>query len=96
MKIALKSERLRPDIDRLSALLLLSRPESALTMAASLDVRDLNEWELAHLEGISVRTLQKWRLNGGGPPFRRQGGIRYPVRLWLEWRESGIRGPSSD
>jgi hypothetical protein len=85
------SRRLRPSLPRFAALLLVPSLSDALVIAEQLDVRDLNEWEVAHLEGVSVRTVRNWRLRGGGPPFRNQGGVRYPVRQWLEWRETGLR-----
>ena len=84
------ARRLRPDLHQFAAVLLVPVSE-ALGLAGKLDVRDLNEWELAHLEAVSVRTVRNWRLRGGGPPFRNQGGVRYPVRQWLEWREQGLR-----
>ena len=41
--------------------------------------------------GFSVRTLQQWRVRGGGPPYvklgKQQGAVRYdPVAVdaWLE------------
>ena len=86
-----ETRRLRPGLPRFAALLLVSSLSDALAIAEEIDVRDLNEWEVAHLEGVSVRTVRNWRLRGGGPPFRNQGGVRYPVRQWLEWRETGLR-----
>ena len=43
----------------------------------------LTEAQVADLLGVSIRTLQAWRQNGGGPPFLRladegkRGAIRY-------------------
>jgi len=85
------TRHLRRDLQRFACLLLVPSLGAALEIAEHLDVRDLNEWEVAHLEGVSVRTVRNWRLRGGGPPFRNQGGVRYPVRQWLEWREMGLR-----
>ena len=40
--------------------------------------RLLREKEVAEIYGISVRTLQKWRCTGGGPPFvKANRSIRY-------------------
>jgi len=41
--------------------------------------RFLTEDELAELTGIAVRTLQKWRVFGRGPRFKKIGGtsVRY-------------------
>lgn len=54
--------------------------------------------EVAHLCGVEVRTLEKWRLRGGGPAFigisRRC--IRYRRRDVLEWIESRRRRSTSD
>lgn len=50
----------------------------------------IDEREAARILGISVRTLQTWRVTGGGPPFVKVGAaVRYnPDRLadWLEAR----------
>lgn len=40
----------------------------------------MSETELAEYWHISIRTLQSWRLNGGGPKFLKLGkAIRYSV-----------------
>ena len=50
----------------------------------------LNEHEAAVLLGVSVRTLQNWRLRGGGPPYQKLGSaVRYStfkLRAWIECR----------
>ncbi len=55
------------------------------------DLRDLTSRELAHLEQISVRTLEDWAERGDGPPFRKAGHKtsrrRYPLGGYLDWRE---------
>ncbi|MES2699070.1 MAG: helix-turn-helix domain-containing protein [Pseudomonadota bacterium] len=47
----------------------------------------LNETELARLLNLSKRTLQGWRLKGGGPTYEKQGrAVRYSktaVAAWL-------------
>tara|TARA_R100000789_G_scaffold64661_1_gene61096 strand:- start:59 stop:286 length:228 start_codon:yes stop_codon:yes gene_type:complete len=47
----------------------------------------INEQEAAALLGYSQRTLQGWRLRGGGPKFVKfsQRTIRYRVGDLLEW-----------
>ena len=53
------------------------------------DLRDLNETEVAYLERVSIKTVRDWRTNGTGPAYRNEAGIRYPI-LWLwEWRQKG-------
>jgi hypothetical protein len=54
------------------------------------DYRDLTSRELAHLEQVSVRTLEDWAERGDGPPFRKAGRKtsrrRYPLGDYLDWR----------
>ena len=38
--------------------------------------RYLDETALAHRLGVSKRTLQRWRVEGGGPPYVRLGPRR--------------------
>jgi predicted DNA-binding transcriptional regulator AlpA len=49
--------------------------------------------------GFSVRTLQQWRVKGGGPPFLKLGSsVRYdPARVdeWLNARVHTNTGPSA-
>ena len=48
----------------------------------------LTESETAELLGISERTLQAWRVHGGGPAFVRIGRtIRYRRQDVLDWIE---------
>lgn len=38
---------------------------------------------------ISVRTLNNWRSQGGGPPFRKIGGkVLYPATELEQWEKS--------
>ncbi len=50
--------------------------------------RLIDEHETATLLGLSVRTLQAWRLRSEGPAFVRLGrAVRYQrgeIRLWIE------------
>ncbi len=55
------------------------------------DYRDLTTRELAHLEQISIRTLEDWAERGDGPPYRKSGPKnarrRYPLSSYLDWRD---------
>src|ERR1700724_1655922 len=71
----------RPDLHRLIALLTLPTWSEVLRWAAPLevDLRDLVEAEVAYAERVTVKTAQRWRSDGDGPPYRNEVGIRYPV-----------------
>jgi predicted DNA-binding transcriptional regulator AlpA len=61
----------------------------------------LNEVELAEWLNISRRTLQGWRLRGGGPAYEKFGrSVRYgisKVRAWIAERErTSTSAQSSD
>ena len=60
--------------------------------------RLINENEAAHFLSYSVRTLQNWRVRGGGPEFIRVSGrsIRYRRRDLIAWCESHKRVSTSD
>jgi len=47
----------------------------------------LSEQEIAERLGIARRTLQRWRQQGGGPPFTRlsERRIAYPVAEADRW-----------
>ena len=49
--------------------------------------RFLSEREVSDLTGLSVKTLQRWRLLNMGPPYRKFGGaVRYgeaDVSKWI-------------
>jgi len=85
--------RVRPGLQSVLALLVV-KPTLAevLAVAERLDLRDLSEYEISWLEGVSVRTVRDWRLRGAGPNYRHGGGIRYPIRWYLEWREANRQG----
>jgi hypothetical protein len=80
----------RIGIHRITAALALS-PSFAelLRYADALDLRDLKEIELAYVEGVSLKTVQRWRTQGTGPEYRCEAGISYPIRWLWEWRERG-------
>jgi hypothetical protein len=54
--------------------------------------------EAAYLAAVSVRTLEAWRLHGGGPPFIAIGrrAVRYRRRDLLDWMEARRRRSTSD
>jgi hypothetical protein len=54
--------------------------------------------EAAYLIAASTRTLEAWRLHGGGPPFIGLGrrAVRYRRRDLLEWIEARRRRSTSD
>ncbi len=54
--------------------------------------------EAAYLIGCSGRTLEAWRLHGGGPPFIQLGrrAVRYRRRDLLGWIEARRRRSTSD
>jgi len=83
-------KEVRPGIRQLAAVLALS-PSLAevLRLSEALDFRDLKEGEIAYLEEVHVHTIRRWRMLGTGPEYRNHGSIRYPVRLYWEWRERG-------
>jgi predicted DNA-binding transcriptional regulator AlpA len=47
----------------------------------------LNENQAAEFLGLSTRTLQAWRVRGGGPPFVKIGrSVRYQRRVLIEFQ----------
>jgi hypothetical protein len=53
----------------------------------------LNEKEVSERIGIGVRTLQRWRLESQGPPFRKIGGsVRYAVTDLCAYLDARPRG----
>jgi predicted DNA-binding transcriptional regulator AlpA len=49
----------------------------------------LNENQAAELLGFSVRTLQSWRMHGGGPRYVKVGrAVRYPRRELVAFQQS--------
>ena len=53
----------------------------------------LNEKQVAEIMGISVKTLQRWRLFGEGPEWRKFGSaVRYPADALKAWIETVPRG----
>ncbi len=58
----------------------------------------IDEHHAALILGYSVRTLQNWRVRGGGPKFIRVSArsIRYRRRELIEWADANIRCSTSD
>ncbi|MEK7752847.1 MAG: helix-turn-helix domain-containing protein [Acidobacteriota bacterium] len=55
----------------------------------------LTDTELARRWRLSVSTLRKWRLRGGGPPFVRLGrAVRYDLRTLENWLAASTVGAS--
>jgi predicted DNA-binding transcriptional regulator AlpA len=47
----------------------------------------LNENQAAEFLGVSVRTLQAWRVRGGGPPYVKIGrAVRYQRRALIAFQ----------
>jgi predicted DNA-binding transcriptional regulator AlpA len=56
----------------------------------------LNEKQVAEILGISVKTLQRWRLFGEGPAWKKFGAaVRYPVAALQAYIESAPHGGDS-
>lgn len=57
----------------------------------TLSPRYLRETDAADILSVSIRTLQGWRLKGGGPPFVRFGScIRYKLNELCDWAERQV------
>jgi len=84
-------EGVRPDLYRLLAILTLPSWEEVIRWSAllDLDLRDLVEIEVAHAERVTVKTVQRWRGDGEGPPYCNKAGIRYPISWYWDWRRKG-------
>jgi predicted DNA-binding transcriptional regulator AlpA len=58
-------------------------------MSAKAMLRFLSEREVSDITGLSVKTLQRWRLLNMGPPYRKFGGaVRYGEADISNWIES--------
>ena len=60
--------------------------------------RLITEHEAAAFIGYTIRTLQNWRVRGGGPKFVRVSSrsVRYRPRELIEWADSRLRASTSD
>jgi len=60
--------------------------KSTKTSVAEVRPCFVSERDLAVMSGISVKTLQGWRLRGLGMPWRRFGGaVRYSIQDFEKW-----------
>ncbi len=58
---------------------------------------NLDTRQAGPIVGLSPRTLEKLRVYGGGPRFRKHGrSVRYARRDLLEWSEQQARVSTSD
>jgi hypothetical protein len=57
------------------------------------DYRDLTSRELAHLEQVSIRTLEDWAERGDGPPYRKAGRKTSRRRYPSVTTSTGAFGP---
>ena len=59
--------------------------------------RRLTETEAAEVLNVSPRTLQQWRVRGGGPPFAKLGAlVRYDPETLAAWICAQTRSNTSD
>ena len=60
-----------------------------MTNTTGIDIEAaVSEVTAAKLMGLSVRTLQAWRVRGGGPRFMRFGrAVRYRRRALIEYMD---------
>ena len=57
----------------------------------------LNENQAAEFLGLSVRTLQAWRVRGGGPSYVKIGrAVRYRRRALVSYQESHTVSSTSE
>ncbi len=77
-----------------AALLLDFSDEQILDLGRKgVDLRDLSEAEVSWLEDLKVKTVQSWRRDGSGPPYRKQGSgerapVVYPILSLRDWRRA--------
>jgi predicted DNA-binding transcriptional regulator AlpA len=74
-----------------------ARETNAGNRSVSVQRRYLSERELAQYSGIGIRTLQRWRLFGQGPAYKKFGGmVRYDLPAFDTWAaaQPGGGGPA--
>src|SRR5207247_10268785 len=82
--------RLRPDISPLSS-------AAGVTSDFRAPEIFLTEGQLADLLKVSKRSIQRWRVEGRGPRFRRHGAaVRYALSDALAWSERHSFGSTSE
>jgi hypothetical protein len=56
-----------------------------------------NEMQAAIFLGVSVRTLQAWRVRGAGPPYVKAGrAVRYQRRALVAFQEQNTVSSTAD
>jgi molybdenum cofactor biosynthesis enzyme MoaA len=59
--------------------------------------RFLDTWDAARLLNLSHRTLEKFRVTGGGPVYRKLGRrVVYAIEDLERWAEEGRRRSTSE
>jgi predicted DNA-binding transcriptional regulator AlpA len=57
----------------------------------------LNEYQAAEFLGLSVRTLQAWRVRGGGPRYLKIGkAVRYQRRELVAYQKQHTVGSTAE
>lgn len=67
-------------------------------MSKLIDINDdlLTEEQAAEILGLAVSTLQKYRVNGGGPKYiKYKRRVRYTKRLCYDWINSKVVSDTS-
>ena len=74
------------------------RPANQSTRDADHLDRLIKEREAANFLGYSVRTLQNWRVRGGGPKFVKPSrrSVRYRRRDLIEWADDRLQSQTSE
>jgi hypothetical protein len=75
------------------------RDGAVLSLSSPLDPdAGCNEMQAAIFLGVSVRTLQAWRVRGGGPRFCKIGrrSVRYQRRALMEFMAKRTVNSTSD
>jgi hypothetical protein len=91
-------EGVREDFFGLAAVLAFPSWEEVVRWASLLrvDLRDLNERELSHLERVSLKLVQRWRSDGTGPTYRNEAGVRYTAKDVWDWRRRGRQSMTAE
>ena len=60
-------------------------------------IQYLTEKQASEHLGMAVKTMQRWRWQGFGPPYCRFGrSVRYPLRSLDEWAAAQLCQSTSD